>query len=1184
MTRIRILIMAFVGFFLLTAMPANLPGQGNRTSLTGSVTDPTGAVVPGAQVTLVEVSTQARHETTSDRGGGYGFPSVSLGSYTLTVSVSGFKTLVRRGIRLYAGDDERLDVSLDLGAVTEEITVTGTLTLLEPSEPVYTTSIAVETLARLPIALDRGRRTPVQFFTGVPGFQSAAGFDSRVNGSIGTYSELLIDGVPYSANPVAGTLFNNGFSIEVVEEFTMAEAPSADQGPTGGVIFSFVSKGGSNTLHGSLYEYHKNDSLDARSFFASNQTKGIHNEYGFTVGGPVYLGDAYDGRNKTFFFFQWSATKFRTGAGARVDSMAPTAFRRGDFSSELALGAGVIGTDALGRPVQQNTIYDPLTTRTVAAGAMDGPTGLVNNTAKDAIMRDPFNFGGNINTIDPLRFSTLSRSYQSFFPTPQTSARVDNFISGGGAGVRDEPVWSLKVDQIIGNNRFSVLYWRGRRIISKPFGLPEFFRNRDSNVAAGSNHRLSWTRTVSPTVVNDFIFGVDRNLEAIDTTGVAGSGASLVGQPNALGGCGPGVSIAGFFAHINGGTLCKQGQFNTNFGLSNNVSWARGKHFVKIGGNYNSWAANFPRVNNAAFRFLPAQTSLPGAFTDLDGNPATGRTGISYASFLLGGVDNATALGPQEARPRMHILGLYVQDNWRVSSKLTLELGLRWDLQPLPFYENDALSQFDPTVPNPGAGGLLGALTFAGSGPGRIGRRSFADSRFTDFGPRLGFAYRAQDKTVIRGNWGLYYGPVRETSQGYGNSFQQGIFPVFDRESLDGISAAFNWDTGFPLPPNPTVPDLSPEAVNGSSTAFYGPDAAHAPRIHQVHFSIQREIAQKTLLEASFIGKYAHGIHSAGLEQLNQLDYAQFGSLGGLLSADIYSPEAVAAGISIPFSGFKGSVAQALRPFPQYLNIKNQASPTGFDTYNSFQLKLQKQYANGLTFLVGYTIAKAMTNSSVAGISAPAPQDANNRRAEKTIKSFDVPQQLLLHYLYELPFGPGKRFGSGNNMFLRHVIGGWAISGIHTYNAGKPIAITTQRRLPTMVPRLRPDRVPGVPARTGVSCADYVPGQRLLNIAAFADPAPFTFGNSSRRLPVARGCASSIENVSLVKTFTISEGVKAVLGGHFFNMPNRHNWDLPRADFDNKETFGKINRVGDGSSASRRFSGRQIQVFVRLEW
>ena len=1181
MNRIRLLIMTFVGVITLAFMPAVLPGQINRTSLSGVITDPTGAVIPGAKVALEAIATGRTSETTTGQTGGYNFPALSLGGYTLTVSASGFKSFVRAGIRLYAGDDERLDVALVLGAMTEEVTVTESLPLLEISEPVYTSTVATETLQRLPISLSAGKRNATEFFTAIPGFQEGAGFTNRINGSIATYSELLIDGAPLESNPAVGGLFNNGFSIETVAEFTVSESPSADQGPTGGIVFSFVSKSGSNRLHGSVYEYHRNTALNSRDFFSPSVPKGIQNEFGFTVGGPVYLGDLYDGRDKSFFYFQWSGSKYRTGLAAQTFTMAPTAFKLGDFSSELALGAGVLGQDALGRDVIENTIYDPDTTRRVAAGEVDvGFTGMTNNSGAAATLRDPFNYGGNINAIDPLRFSTLSDTFQGYFPNPQTTARVNNYVTSGGAGVRDEPIWSLKVDQIIGNNRFAVFYWQGERTISSPFALPPIFKIRDSNLAKGHNSRLSWTRTFSPTVVNEFVFGVDRNWEGLATSGLAGMGASVIGQVNPLGGCTPTVVVPGFFASTQSSQItCGQGQFNTNFRVVNNLSYSRGKHLFKFGGSHIKWAANFPRERNARFNFLPAQTALPGAFL--------AQTGISYASFLLGGVDGSIASGPEDARPRMYIFGFYAQDNWRVTNKLTLELGLRWDLQPMPTFRNDAISQFDPTVPNPGAGGLLGALTFAGTGAGRLGRSRLQDSRFTDFGPRLGFAYQIQPKTVIRGNWGLYYGPVRQPRAGYGSIIQQGFFPNYGRESLDGFSAPFNWDQGFPLPPNPLAVDLRPEVVNGSDTGFFGIDAAHAPRIHQTHFSIQRELAGQTLLEVSFIGKYAHGILSSQDEQINQLDYAQFGSLGNLLT-DLavdpitggLTPSALTAGITqIPFAGFQGSVAQALRPFPQYLAVVDQAASTGFSTYNSFQVKLQKHYANGVSFLVGYTIAKAMTDlDETPGFFAAGPQDARNRRAEKTVMFTDVPQQLLFNYLYELPFGPGKKFANGNNIFARHVIGGWALSGIHTYNAGKPLRVTTQRRLPTIPTRqssLRPDRVPGVPARTNVSCSDYQPGQRILDINAFSNPAPFTFGNTSRNLGDVRGCGFFNENISIVKTFPIKESVQAVFGTNFFNVFNRHNWGKPAGDFDDPGSFGTITSTTPG---------RTIQFYLRIEW
>jgi len=1149
---------------LLAGCPSVCLSQINRSSLTGVITDSTGAVIVGAKVVLVEEGTQARIESTTDQAGGYTFSALPLGKYALTVSQSSFKTFVRSGIELHAGDNKRIDLSLELGEMAQQIEVTEGAPVLETDEPVYSNTIAAKTLEKLPILLPGLKRDAGAYLAAVPGYTNGAGFSNNINGSVGTFTELVVDGAPAGGASVHGRCVNC-FSNETLAEFKVADAPSADQGMTGGALISFVTKSGTNDFHGALYEYHRNTSLTARDFFAATVPKNLVNEFGFNVAGPVVVPRLYDGHNKTFFFFNMGRSRRRYGVGSARFNMPVEEFKSGDFGRILG---GVIGTDALGRAVRAGQIYDPATTRP------DGQGGFI---------RDPF--AGNIIPSD--RFSKVSRNFQSHYPTlPAGAPLVNNFVTGGGSGKAEENYYDIKIDQQIGKNRFAGKYWRSFNFSRNPFVLPEIYAIRTRGFSRGNNGRFNWTRIISPRWVNDYALGVNREYNITESPGAAGMGASLIGQPNALGRCTPNIQIAGIFSSTQQELRCAIKAGRTQWSFTNNTSYSGGKHIIKFGGTRRSFADNSPIESNAKFTFLSPETAIPGQFLT--------RTGHSYASFLLGGVDSAEAKGFEEQTPRSFTVGVYVQDSWRVRPNLTLQLGLRWDVQPFPVHWKDTISQFDPTVPNPGAGGRLGALTYAGIGPGRIGRRRLAPHHYTDFGPRLGFAYQAGTKTVIRGNWGLYYGPTNQTMAGFGSVLQQGFFPTFSRASLDGFSAPFNWDQGFPLPAS-TQPTFTPDLVNGSDTAFFGPDAGRAPRIHMVHFGVQRELPGKLLLEASFLGKYAHGLISTA-ESINQLDYGKYARLGDLLTANVSSPQAQAAGIPIPYAGFQGTVAQALRPFPQYLTIYNEGAAVNNNTYNSFQLKLQKHYANGLSFLMGYTVSKALTDvagrGNIPGFFAAQPQDAYNRRAEKSLADTDIPQSLLFHYLYELPVGPGKRFLKQNNVFTKYIVGGWSISGVHTYNSGLPVGVTTQRVLPTMASalypnRLRPDRVPDVPIRTDVGCGDYDPGRgdRYLNISAFRVPAPWTFGNVARNLGDVRTCAFLNENISIRKMIPISERVSFQFGGDFFNAFNRVQWGGPSpffgdvthyaADIDNPQAFGTIRSTGPG---------RIIQVYARVEW
>ena len=321
---------------------------------------------------------------------------------------------------------------------------------------------------------------------------------------------------------------------------------------------------------------------------------------------------------------------------------------------------------------------------------------------------------------------------------------------------------------------------------------------------------------------------------------------------------------------------------------------------------------------------------------------------------------------------------------------------------------------------------------------------------------------------MVRGSYGLFQAPVSQFSGELAN--RQGFVPQFGVASIDGgVTASFNWTDGFPLNRFNPDPVIDPTVANGSATSFIGKTNAHPAQVQMLNLSIQHELPGQMLFEAAYIGNLSHHVSTGSLEQVNQLDYGKYGSLGPLLGANINSAAAINAGIKSPFPGFNGTVAQALRPYPQYLGINGITSMIGNSVYHAAQVKLQKHFSDGLSFLVGYTVSKTVADvDATPGFFAAGVQDAYNRRAERSVTSVDFPRDLVASYAYELPFGPGKRFLSGQDVFSKHVLGGWTVSGIHKYTAGSPLAITTNGRLPTTGdtlsqsnPTLRPNRVVG---------------------------------------------------------------------------------------------------------------------------
>jgi hypothetical protein len=1127
---------------LFLAAASICSGQMDRASLSGTVSDATGAVVPGAKVEAVQTATQAKFSALTNDSGVYNFIGLPIGDYTVSAEKEGFSQVVRSNVVLTGSSAIRVDLILSPGSMLQKVEVTAAAPLVEERSSAYGVNVQTQALEKLPLQVSGGERSLYSFLNTVPGV-SNAGFANNIMGGVGMYSQVVYDGVTAEYNPGVQGVMSHPPSVETVAEFKVVNSVAAEYGLTGGAFMSFISKSGTNEFHGDAFEYLRNNAFDARSFFAPTVSTEKQNEFGVTGGGPVYIPKVYDGRNKTFFFATFTQFIQHTVSQGSIVTLPTAAFRQGDFSQLLG---PVIGKDALGRDVRQGQIYDPASTRP------DGHGGFIRNP-----------FPGNI--IPQASQSSVAQKWQSFLPAlTYPDQIVNNFVGSSGLNITHSQNYFFKADQMMLGGRLSASYKLGRTSSNGTCVLGDYYCG-SHNQGRQQSWRAAFNRNLRTNIINDLTGGVDRTGGPGGfPTEQYGTLATTIGLKGTFFPCGPQLNVAGGYPgeDLFGNHVCQQGENDTNWKFNDSIGWFIGKHTVKFGGSYYRWTGNFRTQNiaNGHFTFQPAESGLPGQFL--------AQTGFGYASFLMGQVDQAEIKAGETSGQRSWYMGYFIQDEFRATPKLTLNYGLRWEWQPQYTSPHDYGSEFDPTVPNPGAGGLPGALTFLGTGPGRNGKRRFSDTYPWGFGPRLGFAYKITNNTVARGSYGLFNAPVSQFSGEFGN--RQGFVPRFAVSSIDGFTPAFNWDNGFPSGFNPS-PTIDPTVANGSSTAFMGKTNAHPAQVQMINFSVQHEFPGSLLVEGAYIANLSHHISSNGLEQINQLDYGKYGSLGPVLGALVGSPEANAAGIRAPFPGFVGTVGQALRPYPQYLGINGITSMIGNSTYHAAQFKVQKRYSSGLSFLIGYTISKNLSDvDSTPGYFSAGVQDAYNRRAEKSLASIDAPHQVVASYTYELPFGTGKKFLGGKDVFSRYVAGGWSISGIHSYRAGTPIAVSTNLRLPTTgdslaqtQPTLRPNLVPGAAIRTGLSCGSFDPATDVyLNRAAFSDPAPYSFGNAPRTLPSVRGCTYSDENVSLLKTFpTFRERVSVRLGADFFNLFNRKHFGNPAANIDNAN-FGTISSAG----------------------
>jgi TonB-dependent receptor-like protein len=549
------------------------------------------------------------------------------------------------------------------------------------------------------------------------------------------------------------------------------------------------------------------------------------------------------------------------------------------------------------------------------------------------------------------------------------------------------------------------------------------------------------------------------------------------------------------------------------------------------------------------------------------------NTGNAIASFLLGaadrGVQRQYAYFP---RNRYQYYATYAQDDWKVTRKLTINYGVRWDIY-VPRYEKlGNLSTFDLGAPNPAAGNRPGALVFFGDGPGRNGQKRLADIDWKAFAPRLGLAYQVTPKTVLRSGYGIYYA-LGNANAGLRDSLSSswGFIqaPTFQTQDT-GVTPAFYWDRGFPQN-FCQAPCLTPSAANGIDIRMVQRSDGRPPYFQNWSFTLQRELASRINLEVSYVGTKGTGIGS-GLIHLNELDPALL-SLGSLLTRSVTSPEAVAAGIKLPYPGFTGSVAQALRPFPQMGDVWNRSNPSGSSTYNALQTQFQVRTFKGLDLQLAYTWAKTISDADVLAGGGPSGQTTYNRRIEKAVATTDVPQVFAMSWSYELPFGPGRHFMKGAGVSGK-VLGGWVLTGIHQYSSGVPIVLTANNPLPLFNQLLRPNAVSGSSRRASVSSFD--PNRDLwINKDAFSVPAPSSFGSSARSYTDLRAPTYLNENFGLLKHVKLHERLSVTFRAELFNAFNRTVFAAPQANVSNAQ-FGRISGQAN--------TPRQGQLALRLDF
>jgi len=1142
-------------FAVVVSMPVSrLLAQTATGSIYGTVTDPNGAVVPGAIVAAKHVPTGQEFETHTTDGGLYVFPSLPSGPYTVDVEKTGFKKLTRANLEIRVAQRQTLDLQLEVGDLQQTVEVTAETPLLDSGTSERGTGFSTKFMANLPL-FTGGIRGANSFVAYLPGVNSWR--ETSVNGSGGRGKDVQIDGASLIIPESGGVVFNFP-GAEMFGEFKLlTDTFAAEHGRMGGGLEVYLTKSGTNDLHGAAFWYLRRDIFNANQWaFKSSgriKPKERFNEGGGAAGGPVWIPKVYDGRNRTFWYLTYSKDLRPATIGPTTSSIPTVRMKNGDFAE-------------IGR-----LIYDPATTTGTSRAAFPN------------------------NAIPRARFSRASGNFVSAIPDANLPGLNNNYAFVNQTTV-DDVIWSLKVEHAFSStNRLAYFHSLQDQVVGNTFALPAALgQGLGVNFQRPQNFRFNHDWSISPTVLLHSTFGYSSTRQGWDNPAQRGF-ASKVGLSVPTDAT-PRVRFAGTDGltawGVQDGKVDNGKQLNKTYHFSQNLTWVRGRHEFKMGGDIRrlQTSGEDKAGTNGLFQFERAQTALP---------TATGTTGHSFGSFLLGAPNEVqfTTLPILIGAIRYGYHAGYFQDNWKVNSRLTLNLGFRYEV-PIGFHsEKYDFSAFNPTKPNPGADNLPGSMVFAGFGTGRIGAKRFFPTDYSDIGPRVGAALQLTPKTVLRGGWGIYYQTLGNGGCGCATGFTGPPGSL----TADGANPAFLWDAGVPIPQGAKPPFIDPAfgILSAPTMDLMGPTFGKAPRIYSWSFSIQREI-QNFLIDVAYVGSRANGLNATLMA--NQVDPKHL-ALGSLLRRRIDDPEVVSRGFRKPYASFPNSqtLAQALRPFPHYFDVFDRNAGVGRTWYDALQTKVERRF--GAWQLLGnYTWSKSFGMLHYRQIFSQFEAFAQNNYDLSDSKSLlfaDQPHVFNLLSAWDVPIGRGRRFLSTRHRALDLAVGGWTVSTILRYVNGGPIDVAPANTLyaGTLFTRYKKANRTGAPIRTGIDHGTLDPNNPNVRFftcqpapvagrpgqfscaagsTPFVSPGEFEFGTASRYFSDFRQPRILDERISIAKRFSLwrDERVKFHYRADFFNLFNRTNFGINGA-IDNPD-FGKA--TGPQSGA------RAITMGLRLEF
>jgi Carboxypeptidase regulatory-like domain/TonB dependent receptor len=1199
-------LLALLGFGV-TAINAQLAVT--TATLSGAVTDATGAIVPGATVKLTSPEKGVSREMKTDADGHYSFTQLPPATYTLEVSDQGFKGYKQTGIVLDAAQSAAQNVTITVGAVSEEVVVNAQASLLNTQNANLSADIPGKEVVELPLNLrnvyglatlnssvNNTSEGQMLLGGGGPSTDDAdqdISFLNFAGGFFGTSAYLLDGG--WDTDPEWGAV-DYVPSVDAVQEFKVQNNSfTAQYGWSTGNVVNVVTKSGTNRFHGDVYEFYRNSTLDANAWFSNHN--GVprlafnRNQVGGSAGGPLFIPGLYHQREKTFIFGLYEHLGLSSPSN-NTFSVPDSNMLAGNFSELLGpQGTNANGTlafDNLGRPVLIGQIYDPRSTRQVTAGSVDSKTGLV--ATGTGLVRDPIkgNNVTNLQAIDPTAAKIIS-----YYPKP-TGSGISNNLFVAGTAPANSNEYLIRVDHnltdsIRGFFRYSYKqefktgtpdYWGS----SNPAGPGNARPNNRWNMAAG------YSQVFTPTFTMNVAAGVEVWHET-STNQSRGFKSSSLGLPTYLDANSPNFPVVSIGGESPLGPLTNETV--TNHGPIGSVAL----DFIKTHNHHTiNFGFMFVEQQDDQTNFFQSVLDSGGRFTTGPdpNNPLPFNTGSGLAQFMLGVLDSSgnsgnnptqagTSFSPAVA---IHYFGGYVQDDWNIIPKVTLNLGLRYEVQTAPTYRHNSASVFNPNTPNPigtAIGQTLpGALQFLSSS-----QRSSYNTNFDNWAPRFGFTYQAQPSVVIRGGYGIFYPPS--------------ISCCFEA-SLSGFSTT----TVSPVTLDNITPNPAVTITNPWPNGFIPITGNSLGELQQVGYSLSSNFRNRA---SSYVQQYLVGVQWA-ITPNDMLDVNYVGNKGThMLTSNLnhsqlnpsYLPQGTTVLNALVPNPFYGAIApgdsscaldqptisrsQLLQPYPQYCNVTENGVNIGFSNYNALQVNFNHKFSKGLTALVSYTYSKFLDNVegnnswSYSGNAGPA--NNYNLAAEKSVDGSDIPHSLVVSYVYELPIGRGKAVGSGMNRLADAVVGGWELSQIATFKQGIPISVTGSN-IASYGGDPRPDVVGHVHAENR-SIHEW------FNTAAFAYAPYGTFGTAPRFFSYLRGPGYQNWDTAIMKNWRFKEEMRLQFRAEMFNTFNHPQFYAPQGG---GEAFTGCDPNGASASScsstmgqiTNTFPARTVQFGGKFYW